>query len=184
MNRKRQSQIEDLAVSLLYETGCYTSPPIDVVKVAARKGIEIIEHDFGDDISGVLMTNPTGTYIGINKNNWPNRQRFTIAHELGHFVLGHQREGLFVDTPDKYFTIFNFRNAKSSTGEYLQEREANAFAAALLMPEKLIISYLEFIRDVVDVKDEGTDIVDLLAKQFMVSNQAMGLRLSNFSTLW
>ena len=47
-----------------------------------------IEHmDFQDDLSGVLVSAADGSAImGVNWNHHPNRRRFTIAHEIGHFV--------------------------------------------------------------------------------------------------
>lgn len=184
MNRKRQNQIEQLASNLLRETGCYEYPPIDVELVARRKGIEVYRHQFSNDVSGLLMTKGDVTLIGVNENNNERRQRFTIAHELGHYTLGHQRQGFFLDSPDKYYTMFNFRNDQSSTGEFLQEREANAFAASLLMPIDLIMEVVSNLSIEVDVSDDSVNIVDLLAKSFNVSNQAMALRLSNIGTLW
>jgi Zn-dependent peptidase ImmA (M78 family) len=55
---------------------------------------------------------------------WPNRRRFTIAHELGHFIL-HRRNPDYLASP-------------GATGLPLVEAEAHAFAAALLMPAALL----------------------------------------------
>jgi len=55
------------------------------------------------------------------------RQRFSIAHEIGHFIL-HQKQGqLFIDKTYKVF----LRDQLSSSGENIQEIQANQFAAAL-----------------------------------------------------
>ncbi|OJW71572.1 MULTISPECIES: ImmA/IrrE family metallo-endopeptidase [unclassified Spirosoma] len=180
MNRKRQKQIEELATQVLMETGCYRTP-VDVNLIAAKKGVNISPYDFGEDVTGVLILEGDKATIGVNKNNNNNdqRRRFTIAHELGHFILQHQRSGVFVDTPTQYFTIL-YRDSKSSTGEHLQEREANAFAAALLMPEKLVMNYLNNTK--FDFKKD--DIIQLLAKEFDVNPQAMSFRLSNLGLVW
>lgn len=184
MNHKRQRKIEQLAKELLIETDCYSYPPINVDQIASRKGIEVVPFAFGKDICGMLITENGNSTIGVNKDNGFKRQRFTIAHELGHYVLEHQRNGMFVDTPERYFTMFNFRNAASSTGELVQEREANAFAAALLMPEELILRVIDDLRDQINIREESDDIVERLADMFKVSTQAMGFRLSNLNTLW
>ncbi|MFC5409129.1 ImmA/IrrE family metallo-endopeptidase [Larkinella bovis] len=191
MNKKRQKQIEELALSVLKETGFYPEPldnysdflPIDVEKVAKKKNIEVLGVDFTIGVSGVFLHDGEKAQIGYSNNNKPNRQRFTIAHELGHYVLGHQRKGVFVDTPDKYFTIL-FRDENSSTGEFLQEREANAFAAALLMPKEIILEIMKNILDYCDFREEENDVVKELAKRFGVSIQAMSFRLSNLDLTW
>ncbi|SFE52369.1 ImmA/IrrE family metallo-endopeptidase [Spirosoma endophyticum] len=183
MNHKRQNQIEQLAKGLLTETNCYSYPPINVIEVAKRKGIDIIDFHFGEEVSGVLITKNNKSTIGVNPDNSTVRQRFTIAHELGHYSLGHQRNGMFVDTPERYFTMFNFRNSNSSTGEHIQEREANAFAASLLMPRDLIFIVIEDLKSSFNVRSDE-DLLEELAKKFEVSTQAMGFRLSNLNTLW
>ncbi|UFH57563.1 ImmA/IrrE family metallo-endopeptidase [Spirosoma sp. KNUC1025] len=189
MNHKRQKEIEQLAKNLLTETNCYSYPPIDVEEVARRKGIQIIRFDFGEEVSGVLITEKGTSIIGLNPENGHKRQRFTIAHELGHYILGHQRSGMFVDTPERYFTMFNFRNAASSTGELVQEREANAFAAALLMPLDLIQKVIDDLKDKIDIRSQTDesyedDFLVKLANAFNVSTQAMGFRLSTLNKLW
>lgn len=179
MNKKRQNQIEEIAVAVLHETSFYGILPIDVKKVAERKGLGLIRFDFGEDVSGVFMSDGETATIGYNSKNNLKRQRFTIAHELGHYVLGHQRQGVFVDTPKQYFTILK-RDGNSSTGEFLQEREANAFAAALLMPKELLRkAILE-----TDFNYNKDDVVLRLAKLFDVSSQAMAFRLTNLDLHW
>lgn len=187
MNRKRQTQIEALAVQLLHKTGRFGELPVKADKVAEAIGLSVIPYDFPDDISGVLISQADNHSIGVNRNNNHKRQLFTIAHEIGHYVLGHQREGLFVDSAEKYFTIFNFRDQKSSTGEYIQEREANAFAASLLMPTELIYQVLRELSvkiDVINNTGDDEDIIKQMADRFGVSIQAMGFRMSNLGTLW
>ena len=61
------------------------------------------------------------------------RQRFTIAHELGHRALHPGRE-LILDVPVRV----NLRDKTSSMASDIEEIEANAFAATLLMPEQMI----------------------------------------------
>src|SRR3954470_4270018 len=72
-----------------------------------------------------------GRYIiGINSSHPETRKRFTIAHEMGHLVL-HQLDQVHVD---KQFLV-KLRDDISSQAIDPHEIEANAFAAALLMPE-------------------------------------------------
>lgn len=188
MTNKRRKQIEEVAVELLKDVGCYPSDitselPIDVHRVVRAKNIGLVEYDFGEDVSGVLLYNGVEATIGFSSNNGLNRQRFTIAHELGHFILGHQRKGVFVDTPDKYFPPL-FRNNESSTGESLQEQEANAFAASILMPETLLLDQIDLIQRQGQYLIEDYNIADVLARYFGVSAQAMTFRLNRLNTSW
>ncbi len=69
------------------------------------------------------------------------RQRFTIAHELGHFFLHRASSTVFVDAAPIFF-----RDESSSNGSQREEIEANAFAAELLMPEDAIRQRLTYDR--------------------------------------
>lgn len=75
----------------------------------------------------LVATRNRGGIIRVSPNHNPARSRFTIAHELGHFVL-HPRNIMDKTVQTKHFTVWN--NAS-------EEAEANCFAAELLMPEHL-----------------------------------------------
>jgi Zn-dependent peptidase ImmA (M78 family) len=145
--------------------------PIPVNKIAEQRGLKIKPYDLGRDVSGILVIeNDKGT-IGFNPTESTVRQRFTIAHELGHYELHKDGEELFVD---KSFKVL-FRDQNSGAGEDRKELEANAFAAALLMPEKLVRK--EITKNSFDLSDE--DSMKKLAKAFHVSVPAMTFRISN-----
>lgn len=62
--------------------------PIDVLAHAKLAGAQVVRHHFDDgDISGMLYRDDTRTVIGLNSTQSPTRQRFTVAHELGHLKL-------------------------------------------------------------------------------------------------
>src|SRR6266581_6619050 len=100
---------------------------VDVEKIAKELNIEIVRGDVDEDVSGYLMRDlRTGkAVIGVNDSHIKPRQRFTIAHELGHFLL-HTGETFHVDQEKGALTV-KFRDAQSSTGEDDSEREANLF---------------------------------------------------------
>lgn len=149
---------------------------VDVEEIAKFLGLEIREHDLGVNVSGVLFVeNGIGT-IGINPEQSLVRRRFTLAHEIGHFILHRFDKDLFVD--EKNFKVFK-RDHKSSTGQLKQEREANAFAAALLMPKKLLIEKIDSKN--FDLGDENGNIISDLSDEFKVSTQAMTFRISNLN---
>ncbi|HUC79397.1 MAG TPA: ImmA/IrrE family metallo-endopeptidase [Flavisolibacter sp.] len=145
--------------------------PIPINKIAESRGLSIKPYDLGADVSGVLVIEGGRGTIGINPTESAVRQRFTIAHELGHFELHNDGDELFVD---KGFKVL-FRDQNSSKGEIKKEQEANAFAAALLMPEKLIREEVQ--KHSFDLTDE--DSMKKLAKAFNVSVPAMTFRISN-----
>ncbi|GAA4459312.1 hypothetical protein GCM10023189_32820 [Nibrella saemangeumensis] len=166
-------RIENLACSILQKLDI-GEIPIPVELIAERRGLQIRPYDLGTNVSGVLFLREGVGIIGYNPNDSYVRQRFTIAHELGHYEL-HRAEGeLFVDKVDQAKQVY-MRNEDSASGEFKQEREANAFAAAILMPENLLFSELKKIQ--FDLNDEAA--LKELAKQFNVSLPAITYRLSN-----
>lgn len=167
--RVRYSKIRELRDHLLLKYGV-TRPATPMVKIAEGEGLRIQREEFEDDWSGFLLRGTDKAIIGVNAKHSPNRQRFTIAHELAHFLL-HEGERLHVD---KSFKI-NFRDVNSSLGTGVEEIESNTFAAWLLMPEHFLLT---------DVREEHLDINDQsavgeLAKRYQVSAQAMTFRLMN-----
>lgn len=174
MTKKRLLDIEGIAFNILNNAGIF-NPYIDVKKIAELDSIKVIYYDFPDDICGVLIDKDGAFNIGVNKKHVENRQRFTIAHELGHYFLQHQRQGVFIDESPMKQNLVLFRNTFSSTGENMQEREANAFAASLLMPKPFIENYIK--ENNLDFADD--DLLNNMAREFKVSTGAMAFRLSN-----
>lgn len=148
--------------------------PIDVEAIAKERGLTIMPYDLGEEISGVLVIQDNKGTIGFNPKESKVRQRFTIAHELGHYEL-HKNDAtdLFVDKDFKML----FRDQKSSQGTSRSEQEANAFAAALLMPEKILLT--EIKNHHFHLTDDGS--IKELANLFHVSVSAMTLRMVNLN---
>lgn len=165
--------IEERAEKLLRDSNCFSSP-VKLLDCASFLNIDIKEMDIEDSISGFVAINGKSVQIGVNKKHSSQRQRFTIAHEIGHFTLHAQSEQLFVDKHDNNAATYLFRDEKSASGEYAKEREANSFAAALLMPKKLIGD--EILK--MDRSLSLSKITESLAQKFEVSTQAMSIRLS------
>jgi Zn-dependent peptidase ImmA (M78 family) len=168
------TQIEKLASKVLAAVGA-SKAPIPVELVARRLGLAVKANDFTDDVSGVLVIEEGSGTIGYNEHHAEVRQRFTIAHEIGHYQLHKSYLSLFVD---KGYSVA-YRDKRSSTGEIRWEREANAFAAALLMPKELLTR---------EVQDHDFDLgdersLDELSKLFGVSTQAMAIRLSKLKLI-
>ena len=136
------------------------------MRVANRNGIEVRAAKFSTpDISGVLRVKDGIHQILVNPNHSPQRQRFTIAHELGHFLLNHQDDPDFVDS-DADVLYRGVSDSPELEFDRRMEIQANMFAAALLMPDDLIFAAIRNVRSTFD-----------LAKLFAVSPQAMEVRL-------
>ena len=154
----------------LQREGSLAGPSVDVALVAESHGVEIEYKDFDDATSGILVRTKKGAVIGVNARHHPNRQRFTIAHELGHYFLHADRGGVFVDE-----SLVQFRSERvSDEGLRITESAANAFAAELLMPRA------QLKRDVRDQPVGRTDerAISWLATRYGVSQQAMVIRLT------
>jgi Zn-dependent peptidase ImmA (M78 family) len=136
--------------------------PVDPVQIARVLGIDVRQAPLSEDVSGALTKklgqDPT---ILLNAHDHPNRQRFTAAHELGHFV---SRE----DAPDEYEYVDLRDTVFASAGTVPEEVFANQFAANLLMPE----------RDVRRLRSDGLTPTEM-ALYFGVSQDAMHIRLKN-----
>ena len=160
-------KIEAAAEQLLVKLGI-KDVPVSLEEIARGLGARISRAP-STEFSGLLIRKHGMALIGVNSSEAPARQRFTIAHEIGHLVL-HPQKDAFVD----------FRKERSG-GEPkpLREREADMFAAALLMPRK------ELLRDFRRLTKDGyTDgIPATLAKQYRVSEEAMRFRLINLNSL-
>lgn len=165
--RPRYAYIERLAERLLEEAGVI-QPPVPVEGMARARGCKIIAAKLRD-VSGVLVRSTDGATIGYNSDHPQTRKRFTIAHELGHFLLHEGQEVRY----DHDFRV-SLRSEESSEGTNIEEIEANFFAASLLMPDKILAAdpRTAFIH----LDDDAS--VEALAKSYKVSRQAMSLRLT------
>jgi Zn-dependent peptidase ImmA (M78 family) len=166
------SAAERRAIAVLKDSGV-SEAPVPVERIARRLGAQITYESFEGEISGMLYRNRGTTVIGVNSRHAPTRQRFTVAHEIGHLLI-HKGQPVFIDR----FVRVNWRNGESNR----EEVQANAFAAELLMPRALVRKAIERAlsrrRDVTP-----QELVSVLAKSFEVSAAAMQYRLTNLEIL-
>lgn len=142
--------------------------PIDPVKIALKIGIPVRDVQFKnidrDSICGGITKEKEAVQIYVNKHDPINRKRFTIAHELGHYFLGHlENKGEYVDL-----------HRDINSGNKTDESEANSFAAALLMEKEKVEQSFNTLKKA--GFSEG-NIIWELSKLFAVSTSAMSLRL-------
>lgn len=139
------------------------SAPVQVVPIAEKLGLKVYTvNNWGDDISGMIVSDKerggkSGFAIYINGNHALTRRRFTMAHEISHFVLHRSLIGDGVQDDALY------RSKLSSA----IEAEANRYAAEILMPWQLINAEIA----------KGNNTVAGLAQVFNVSKSSMSIRL-------
>lgn len=163
-------EVEQKAAELLAAAGL-NSAPIDVAAAAAAASTVVTYQPLKSELSGVLVKEPDRVIIGVNSLQSKTRQRFTVAHELGHLRLQHSGE-VFVDH------MVLRRDRASSQGVDPQEIDANRFAAALLMPQGLVLERLSSIQAATPSLS-SQKLIDALAKDFEVSPEAMSYRLAS-----
>lgn len=155
--------------------------PVPVEDLAHDLDVELHYRPFEGDISGMLFRDGTRKVLGVNSAHAYTRQRFTIAHELGHLLL-HEGRAITVDKAARVNVRVNLRNGKSSLATDREEIDANQFAAALLMPEDAVQKETSRTRQSAMVSDV-TEAVARLATAFDVSPSAMQYRLINLGVL-
>jgi len=101
--------------------------PLDIEHLVQILGIELRYDEFEDLLSGYLRKEGSKWVISVNEKYSEGQKRFIIAHELGHYILHKCRRKGFFDEA----TIFFPYHVSDEI-----EKEANLWAAELLMPEK------------------------------------------------
>jgi Zn-dependent peptidase ImmA (M78 family) len=135
-----------------------SSPPVVIEEIARNYGLNIYGMDFNgnNDVSGFI--DPEKKAIYVNKDESETRKAFTIAHELGHWILHPHK---LKESPDKYAILF--RRPIGSDENDPTEQEANCFAAHILVPKYLLNDY----------KSENDNVI---ADIFGVSAELIGYR--------
>lgn len=156
--RPRWDHVETKADELSAD---FSSPPIPVYEIAESNGVNVVFENFGrhsERVSGFCDFEAKRIYV--NQDDSTQRQAFTIAHELGHWVL---HRSIFLEDPEKYPVLPMF--ADPNRDDPL-EKEANKFAACLLVPERLLGPVI------------GAS-APALAKAFGVAQSMMEFRIKN-----
>jgi Zn-dependent peptidase ImmA (M78 family) len=143
--------------------------PVDVEGLALALGISVNTPFLPDNVSGMIRKRGEDDYeISVNATHPETRQRFTIAHEIGHFVLHRSLMGDGNVDDRAYRSDGSVPNNRIGP---LQEEEANRFAANLLMP----------IEGITKFRSRAGGDVGKLARMFNVSEGAMKIRLRDKS---
>lgn len=159
--------LEDVALAARRRLGLGDDSPLpDIVRtLESEGGLRVFALSLGQDgIAGAYSVVREQPFLLVNASNPPVRQRFTLGHEYGHHFLGHGArtdETIDFSSPDS------------------RERDANAFAAAFLMPQPAIDRWLAAH----DGREADLEVVVRLAAFFGTSAAAMRFRLENVGRL-
>lgn len=158
--RESPQDAAERLLKLLWQKGAPHLPlPVDAVQIARDLGIDVFDAQMPGDVSGALIKEKgKDARILLNRDDSRNRQRFSCAHEVGHFVQRSDDEYDYVD----------YRDIFSSSGDRPEEVYANTFAACLLMPEAEVRKFHKAKMSEVE-----------MAVRFDVSKDAMHFRLVN-----
>lgn len=162
ISEKEEKLVMPTNINAIYnkakELGIATEP-LDIVRVVKEIfEIDLYFNDLDRNTSGFIeRTGPAKWAIHVNK--WENalRQKFTIAHELAHFIL-HKN---ILQSGSHYDSIL-FRDDNTSS----IERQASSFASELLMPSDKFGEYI----------NEGCNTIEKLADKFELSTSAVRYR--------
>lgn len=161
MNKKR---LEVGTQKILTKFGIRQAP-IPIEEIAASFKIKI-SYASSDDYSGILIRKENSALMGINSNEPETRRRFSIAHELGHYILGRKpvsidyRSSNYIEKPE-------------------EEKFADQFAANMLMPRRILTMDFEQIQK----GNFSQENLIELAKKYKVSTEAMKFRLANIGLI-
>jgi Zn-dependent peptidase ImmA (M78 family) len=152
-----------------------SAAPVPVERLVKAEGAMLQYAPLDDELSGMAFEKGGVAVIAVNALHHPNRQRFTIAHELAHVLLHREVISGQVHV-DKEFRVrpdlvLN-RDQLAASGTDPREMEANAFASELLMPKDWVQREIE---DGWNIDDD--EKIASLARKFRVSVAAMQFRL-------
>lgn len=157
----------EVAEQVRMQAGLRT-PPVNVYKAVTYFGIRVRMTSL-NSISGAFIPGdddwPPG--VLINSDQPADRQRYSAAHELGHYVLRHARRG-DAEIVSPLGRRFNSR-----------EVEADSFAAEFLMPAGMILVELKQLTN----HEKLEEAIYRLADRFLVSYQAMVYRLAHLGII-
>lgn len=144
--------------------------PVKLGSLAKALNVAIKVSSMSTGVSGQIAREGDGYIIRVNRNEARERQRYTIGHELSHFLL---HRDVIDNSPDGITDNVLYRSGAPENIEY----EANRLAADLVMPMPLVERKLR--EDFGGVVTDAT--IESLAASFDVSKAAMEIRLSTLA---
>ena len=159
LTNERKTQIEEITTNLLNRYN-YIDDMVDIANIVRQQNYNVFIDDLDNNISGYV--DHENREVVLNKNETPERRRFTLAHELGHIILNSNNRIQHRDN------ILN--NQLDIYANDDKEVEANYFAGCILMPRDVFIREFNSIKGDIDYK------IQKLAYYFGVSKLAVNVR--------
>jgi hypothetical protein len=143
--------------------------PVRLSELAKAFGVPVKAATLAPGISGEIRPDEDGFVIRINRHDPAKRQRFSVAHELAHFLLHADQIGTGISDDVLYRSSLSDR----------REAQANRLAADILMPDGLVRQQVEAAHE----KGVG-DLILFLAEEFAVSEAAMRIKLDQLGVAY
>lgn len=143
---------EDIKIIKYNQKSC----PVRITAITEEYGIDVYNLSMSSNISGAIIKEGDKYVIYVNDKHPKNRQRFTIAHEIAHYILHKEKIG------DNLTDNAMYRSKLSN----VFERQANILASEILMPVNFVMQFIEENKSVSE-----------MASLFKVSEGAMRIRL-------
>lgn len=165
-NNDPQIRKAEIAASkIITEYGISSPEGIRLRDIAYDQGVTVIEASLASADASLVSNGQKGIIRVNSSENRNSRKRFSIAHELGHFILKHGHA---------MYMICN-SNELNSWYSNNEETQANAFAAELLLPQNILSPYCD-----VDVSDISFDLINKIARDFRTSLTATAIRFVRY----
>lgn len=163
MSQVRNHFVRQMAKKILSESNI-EAPPVNLLLILAAHGIGYEEiDDFPDTVDALFINDGAKVYAAVNARQHLHRQRFSLAHELGHFFLhpyGMPEDAVSIDNPP------TGEEEMATATKSPTEMEADLFAGELLVPLELLKAHLR----------EG---IPELSKLFQVSEQVVSIAIAH-----
>ena len=153
-------RIDDSELAILRQFTAET--PVKVGALATALGLRVVLATLPINISGLIEPDGDGFVVKINRFESKERQRFTIAHEIAHYLIHRDRINAGI------FDSVLYRSNLSSR----MEAEANRLAADIVMPSQAVTAAIS--KRLSKLDEDG---ISELAEEFGVSKQAMTIRV-------
>lgn len=154
------------AERVLWDAGVTEPDHIDLPAIAAAHDAMVVYRQL-DGCSARLVASSTGAVISVNSGDYPGRKRFSLAHELAHWLCDRKTGSFLCAKSD-----IGPQNAEAKS----VEAHANAFASQLILPDYLVTPWAHG-------KKANLDVAASLANDFKVSRTAAAIKLTKRSSV-
>lgn len=151
---------------VLWNAGVTEPSHIDLANIAAVHGARVVYRPL-DGCSARLVASSDGAIISVNSADYPGRKRFSLAHELAHWISDRKTRSFLCAKSD-----IGPQNAEAKS----VEAHANAFASQLILPDYLVSPWAVG-------KKANLDVAASLANEFGVSRTAAAIKLAKRSSI-